>query len=141
MPTDAEHLAVAKRNQDLINHLLPDINKFGEWVTVIAFYKALHVVEAVFFKDHSAKHGRNHENRERLLKTTKKYQHIYRHYRQLWAASTVARYLEDQTDRTEYKSFDDYLAPDRVQSVILEHHLQQLEKSADKFLSSPPPAR
>jgi hypothetical protein len=73
MPTDAEHLAVAKRNQNLIDHLLPDIGRFGEWITVIAFYKALHVVEAVFFRDHPATHGRNHETREHLLKTTPRY--------------------------------------------------------------------
>jgi hypothetical protein len=139
MPTDAEHLAVAKRNQNLIDHLLPDIGRFGEWITVIAFYKALHVVEAVFFRDHPANHGRNHETREHLLKTTPRYQQIYRFYRKLWAASTVARYLEDQSSGAEYKSFDDYLAPNLVQSLILNHYLRQIEQSASRYLPPPSP--
>ena len=57
MPSDSEHLAVAERNLVLINHLLPEINPFGDWLTVIAFYRALHLVEAVFFRNHPNKHG------------------------------------------------------------------------------------
>lgn len=138
MPSDSEHLAVAARNQELINHLLPDIHRFGEWITVVAFYRALHIVEAVFFCDHPAKHGRNHETREDMLKRTKRYQQIYKHYRTLWAASTIARYLEDHSTGTTYASFNDYMSPADVQGLILNHYLKQVEKSAAKFLPPPP---
>jgi len=134
MPCDSEHLALAAHNQDLINHLIPSLDRFADWVTVVAFYKAVHIVEAVFFKSHPEKHGRNHENREYLLKATNHYQQIYRFYRPLWSASTVARYLEDHTTRTEYGSFAEYMTPAIVQSRILGHYLVQLEKAAERFL-------
>jgi hypothetical protein len=146
MPSETEHLVVASRNQELINHLIPHIDRFAEWITVIAFYKALHIVEAVFYRTHREKHGRNHESREQMLKTTKRYQQIYRHYRPLWAASTVARYLEDRSRGQEYSSFSDYLKPADVQARILNHYLRQLENSAQAILgtitppSPPPPA-
>jgi hypothetical protein len=136
MPSAEEHLTVAERNQKLIDHLLPDIEQFAEWITVIAFYKALHIVEAVFYRTHSSKHGRNHEDRERLLKTTNRYKNIYKFYRPLWAASTVARYLEDQSCKKGYKSFSEYLKPSDVEEKILKHYLGQLEKSANKILGS-----
>jgi len=139
MPSDSEHLAVAERNQELINHLLPEIKRFGEWITVIAFYRALHIVEAVFFRDHPNKHGHNHEGRENILKKTKRYQHIYKNYRVLWAASTVARYLEDHTCGKTYASFNDYLSPADVQGLILNHYLKQVEKSAAAYLPPPQP--
>ena len=66
MPSDSEHLALAARNQELIDHLLPDIRRFGDWITVVAFYRALHLVEAVFFRDHPDKHGRNHESQKQI---------------------------------------------------------------------------
>ncbi len=138
MPSDAEHLAVAERNQQLIDHLLPDISRFGDWITVIAFYRALHLVEAVFFRNHPNKHGHNHESRENMLKRTPRYKHIYKHYRTLWAASTVARYLEDRSSGTTYASFADYLSPADVQGLILNHYLKQVEKSAAAFLPPPP---
>jgi hypothetical protein len=137
MPSDSEHLAVAERNQELINHLLPDIKRFGEWITIVAFYRALHIVEAVFFCDHRDKHGRNHETREDMLKRTPRYQQIYKHYRTLWAASTVARYLEDHSASKTYRSFSEYMSPADVQGLILNHYLKQVEKSAARFLPAP----
>jgi hypothetical protein len=130
MPNDSEHLALARRDQELIDHLLPDINRFSEWVVVVAFYKAQQIVEAVFFKTNAAKHGQNHENRERLLKTDRRYQQIYKYYRPLWAASAVARYLEDHSSRKEYRSFHDFMPPDQVQATVINHYLHQIEKSA-----------
>jgi hypothetical protein len=59
---------------------------------------------------------------------------MYRYYRLLWAASTVARYLEDHSTRQEYKSFSEYLKPGDVQAKVLNHWLRQLEKSAEKIL-------
>src|SRR5207247_2383093 len=119
MPSDLEHLALAEHNRQLLDHLAPDIGRFGDWITVVAFYRAFHLIEAMFFRDHPDKHGRNHETRDNMLKRTKRYHHIYKHYRVLWAASTVARYLEDHSAGKTYPSFNDYLSPADVQALIL----------------------
>ena len=141
MPSEAAHLALARQNQDLIDHLLPELNRFADWVSVVAFYKALHIVEALFSHEPSIRHGGNHEVRERHLKTNGKFKEIYKHYRPLWAAATVARYLADpSTKGTEYKCFTDYLTPAAVQAKILNHYLRRLQNSAELLLGRPIPS-
>ncbi|MDP2982350.1 MAG: hypothetical protein Q8O92_03350 [Candidatus Latescibacter sp.] len=134
MPDESVHILLAKHNQDLINHLLENKSQFHDWITIAAFYKALHIVEALFFNDPEIRHGQNHENRDRFLKTNNKYKNIYIHYRPLWAAATIARYLEGPRTST-VNSFSEYMSPDDVISIILNNHLLQVEKSAQKFLS------
>jgi hypothetical protein len=135
MPDENAHIRLAKHNQDLINHLLPDKKNYSDWITTVAFYKALHLVEAVFFCERSILHGRSHENRDSHLKSIKKFEQIYRHYRPLWAAATIARYLENVGKGKTYNNFYEYLDPDEVESKILKHRLMQLERSARKFLT------
>ena len=130
MPNKAAHLNLAKRNQVLIDHLLPKINEHSDWITTIAFYKALHIVEAIFQDDPKILHGQNHEGRDFFLKANKKYHHIYKQYRPLWAASIVARYLENGS--RSVSSFSEFLSPDRVKSEMLDHRLRQIEISAKK---------
>ncbi|MFH1023462.1 MAG: hypothetical protein V1809_08730 [Planctomycetota bacterium] len=134
MPTEAAHIALAARNQKTIDYLLNDISAHSEWITTIAFYRALHIVEALFSKDPRARHGTSHERRDHLLKSDKRYSHIYKHYRPLWAASVVARYLEDRVHT--YGCFSEYLTPEQIKTEILGHRLCQIEKSAKKLLPS-----
>ncbi len=135
MSSEDAHLALAQRNQVAIDHLLGKPDDCAEWVVTVAFYKALHLVEAVFCHD-GIGHGQNHERRDELLKRNRRYSHIYKHYRPLWAASIVARYLEDR-DRnrgdTGYSSFSDYLSVADVQSQMLGHRLREIEKSVAKL--------
>ncbi len=85
---------MANRNQTTLGFVIDHDGNHSEWITVISFYKALHIVEAAF-AEVGPRHGRNHESREALLKHDRRFNHIYRHYRPLWAASTVARYLAE----------------------------------------------
>lgn len=87
MPSKEAHVAAAKQNQATIDYLLIS-NDHLPWVVTVAFYKALHVVEAVFVADtHSpAAHTDDHKVRNRLLKTTNRYQQLWRMYRPLWEA-------------------------------------------------------
>lgn len=134
MPSEDAHLEVALRNQEAIDYLSAEIGHFSAWVTTVAFYKALHIVEAVFANDPRIGHGQSHEARERHLKTNRRDGHIYKHYRPLWAASMVARYLE--SGGKHYGSFSDYCDPEQVKSEFLSHRLRQIEKSASRFLSA-----
>jgi hypothetical protein len=137
MPSEAAHLAIAERNRVVLDYLLERIENCAEWVTTVAFYRALHLVEAVFYHD-GHEHGRNHETRERMLKTNNRYKHIYQHYRPLWAASVVARYLEDADNSAPFSSFSEYLKPDDVKRIIIDHRLRQIENSVAKLLASSP---
>lgn len=125
----------ALRNQAAIDHLLEKPEGFSEWIATIAFYKALHVVEAVFFAHGPVPHGHSHEDRDRALKVTPEYSEIYKHYRPLWAASMVARYLYEPGSGLEHPVFSTYLSPEKVKSELLGHRLHRLQVSAKKFLS------
>jgi hypothetical protein len=98
MPNEEAHIRLANKNQTIIDSLLPRLNETSEWVTTIAFYKALHVVEAVFWNNPDIKHGRDHTSRECHLKKSNRYKKIFEHYRPLYSASLIARYMEDQGD-------------------------------------------
>jgi len=52
MATESVHIAVANRTQKTIVRLLKDLTDSSPWIAITAFYKALHVVEAVFFQRH-----------------------------------------------------------------------------------------
>ena len=132
MPNERSHLSLANHNQDLLDKLILDIERFPDWAATVAFYKALHVVEAAFACENPVRHGSDHLARERILKNDRRYEVIYRHYRPLYAASMVARYMEDnQTSFTNYMSAHDVIAK------LLKHRLHEVEKSALKKLKSP----
>jgi hypothetical protein len=111
--------------------------EFCDWTATVTFYTALHIVEAVFFHDRThtnQRHGQSHENREKILKGTKSYQNIHRHYRPLQSVSVVARYLRGLSK--EGLTFQQYMPPKQVQEKLIKHHLTQVIKTASKFLSS-----
>lgn len=130
MATEPQHLAVANRNQQTLKFLCSDVPTHGAWIASIAFYKALHVVEAVFANDPDIRDTHDHETRERRLKTTRKYQQINKHYEPLSRAATIARYMT-------VEAFESHIRPAAITGTLLGHHLRQLEKSAVGFLKDP----
>lgn len=129
MAIESDHIDCANRTQKTIAHLLADPAVHSPWIATAAFYKALHVVEAVFANDLSIKHCSDHGHREQQLKRQRKYAHLCQHYLPLSRASSNARYL------VSCESFDQYMSPATVIEKLLRHHLRQLEKSAQGFLS------
>jgi len=136
MANEEAHVRLALRNQATIDHLQSDVAKHSEWITTVAFYKALHIVEAMFFSQ-SGEHGHSHDDRANRLKREHRYSHIWKYYRPLWAASTVARYLQDTIEhKRSFNSFAEYFSAEDVKRLILNHYLRQVQKSASNFLSS-----
>jgi hypothetical protein len=131
MADKAVHLSASTRNQAMLGHLRPSIAENSDWISVVAFYKALHLIEALFNHD-GVGPSANHEIREGILKRTRRYQQIYTFYRPLWEASLAARYL--CVGGYEYPAFKDYMTPDQVENVVIGHYLLQLEKSVMKLL-------
>jgi hypothetical protein len=133
MPNEFVHIDLALRNQTTITYLLERKEQHSEWLATIAFYKALHIVEAIFAGNHF--HSTNHESRERVLKKEKRYTEIWKHYRPLLSASMIARYLADNSKGTTYSNFSDYIPANEVEAQILHYRLHKIEESAKKFLS------
>jgi hypothetical protein len=131
MPSKDAHLSAARENQLAIEHLCK-VDQFPGWVTTVAFYKALHVIEALFAVDGAgaAGHTDRHEQRNTLLKKTKRYQQLWKFYRPLYQASLVARYLRENQNVPTYEVFAKYMPPDVVKGRVLGHYLKQIEKSA-----------
>ncbi len=133
MATEADHIALVNKNHDALLYLTKNIHQFPEWVAVVAFYKAVRIVEAVFVH----RHGRCCHGHQRRLERLKAlgYKDLHRDYRVLWSASSIARYLYDTSSRRGYSSFADYLPADKVAKSLLKKRLYALECNAVNLLS------
>jgi len=47
MPDVDTHIWIARRNQRVLDYLLERPESCGDWIVVVAFHKALHLVEAL----------------------------------------------------------------------------------------------
>lgn len=130
MASEKDHIRLANRNHDALVALLND-GRFLDWATTVAFDKAVHVVEAAIANSWHA-HSTSHLDRERTLKAPR-YKPIFKSYGHLFAASRVARYLEDGTEGS-FGTFSDYLSDDNVRELVRKH-LYGVEQNAIPMLS------
>lgn len=127
MASETDHIRMANRNHAALMHLLPSIDEFGEWVVTVAFYKAVHVVEAAF-ANHSGIHSSTHMDREQMLKCVP-YKPLFKDYIALSNVSRIARYLIGP-----HSNFSDYLDSAGIRNLIRDR-LHPLEQRALGFLS------
>ena len=132
MPDKEAHLRLAEHNQQTIAHLAKGFTMFSDWITTVAFYRALHLVEAAFACDSQVLHRSDHTRRNRVLKKNPKYQTLYRFYRRLWQASNVARYLERQ-GKSAVATFASYMTPEDVKNDVLGDWLPKIEKHTSRL--------
>ena len=117
-----------------LRYLIDDAERFPEWLTTVAFYKAVQVIEAVF----RMQRGRNchdHPSRLRALKNPPFPPSLFKNFRVLWSASTVARYLHDNSHDTPYSTFTDYMPANQVVEKVIKKRLIPVEQIALAFLS------
>ena len=131
MPNVADHLKLAKRLQCTISYLSKENDQHSEWIAVTAFHRALHLSEAVLLTKR-IDYDRTHVGRDQALKRTRSTKNIWKHYRPLWQASCIARYLAFHDD--EYIDFSSFMEPAEVISESIEYRLRELEKSVPKQL-------
>ena len=143
MASVSDHIALANRNHDALCYLLKEPQAHPEWVATVAFYKAVQVIEAVFAAT-SGKHSHGHDDRIGNLKTPK-FSDLFLSYRPLYAASLVARYLEDSGSKKvydhvehskQYHKFTDYMTADAVIKRLLKKRLKPLEEHAIAILGT-----
>lgn len=130
MASEIDYIKLANRNHEILLSLLAD-GKFMDWSMTVAFYKAVHVVEAVFANDLHV-HSTSHTEREKTLKILR-YKAIFKNYGHLFTASRVARYLED-SGPGRFRTFSDYMNDVTARDVIRKR-LYGVEQNAVQFLS------
>lgn len=132
MARESDHIRLANRNHDALLHLIGDSMRSPEWITTIAFYKAIHVVEAVFAVHNW--HSTSHDKREMALKANP-YKGIWNNYSHLLSASKVARYLADSRG-DGYSQFSDLFSAAQVKKKLVAKRLYGVEQNAMAFLSA-----
>jgi hypothetical protein len=133
-----DHVALANRTHETLECLIAAGPKHSPWIATVAFYKALHVIEAMF-ATLSMRRSTSHDDRERQLRSQRRFDHIFKHYRSLQTTALIARYLSD-TKGQAFKSFEDYMPGSTVLSEVVHHRLQQVEVSATKLMAPHSPA-
>lgn len=133
MASEGVHLDLANRNQEFLNSIASAPTPFADWIATVAFYKAVHIAEAVFATNepHLSQHSTNHAVRNDLLR--KSYPDMWRRYSPLYRASRIARYLEYQNQKSACFSF--YMTHDVVMNELLDVDLVGLEAEAVPLLS------
>lgn len=109
------HLSLADRNHATLLTLMEDEEKHAEWISTVAFYKAVQRVEALIYQN-SGRNSHDHTYRLRMLKL--KYPGVFKHFRVLYSASTVARYLCDNDRGKSYSSFRDYFSQSVIEMLV-----------------------
>lgn len=133
MAKASDHIHLANRNQEALDFLIGAEPRFPEWTATVAFYKAVHIVEAVFAVQ-CIEASTDHWERLHKLKSNRRFEKMHEHFRPMFNVSLIARYLSD-LGGTAYKTFTDYLPADQVKPKIVRHRLHRLEESAVKFLN------
>ena len=105
MPSYQAHLQQAQHNEGLLSELLTSLS-YKDWLITVAFYSAIHYVEAAFFNNPAIGHTDTsiptypdgkwrygpHNWRMKLLE--KHYpEDVWKGFRSLYNASYIARYL------------------------------------------------
>lgn len=109
------HLLKAERNKEfLFGYLMKILEKCPDWVTIVAFYSALHFVEALLKKNHGLDF-KHHE--ERHIAMSNLIPEIFPAYYRLYDLGFSSR----------YKSSEDAPTHDEAESAV-QHDLAQVEE-------------
>lgn len=106
-------------------NFLSSINDtYTDWMATVMFYTALHAVETLFAFDRTRDH-KSHQQRNRTLKTTKRYRTVWVNYRPLHDLARIARYDTAGVN---------WIALDKVKGDLAQH-LYLLEKSVNELMN------
>lgn len=114
-PSTEAHLRAARKNKALANTLLDTDH---EWAVVVAFYSALHFIQAYFVAQNLKPN--THAARENYIGRLRELQPVHGTYRKLQTRSEWVRYTLDPVSRAEAT----YIATKDLQEI--EDHVLQL---------------
>jgi hypothetical protein len=134
MGKSENHLHLSNKNHDALLHLNKEQARFPEWIAIVAFYKAVQIVDAVCHESGLTPNG--HRQRLDFLKRRPDWQPIFKHFNALWGASCVPRYLYDTATDQPYTQFADYTSPHDVVTQLVGKRLLRIEQIALQCLKS-----
>jgi len=102
VPIKKDHLAIARDNELLVEQLNLDSAPARGWASTIAFYAALHYVEAFFSV--SGVHSADHRTRDSNLYRFNETMSIYDDFCELKNISTSARYFGKYPSKRDYSA-------------------------------------
>ncbi len=120
MANNQSHMTQWKHNRSLLDHV-PTV--YPDWLVTIAFYTALHAIDALLAYDHIAVHS--HDTRNTTLKQTNRYDYIWKHYAPLHDRSRKVRYLAKPSE---------WIQPQDIHPKVLKSYLYPIEGSVKKLM-------
>ncbi len=110
MPVRIEHLSKYKHNKEFLKNSVLSESKNIDWAIVVAFYSALHLIEA--FLAGNDIHCRGHQNRSNwiFLDSRLRKLSIPEYYNMLYNQSIRARYDCVTMDKNDLKAVNDALS-------------------------------
>jgi hypothetical protein len=101
VPNKTQHLLIAKSNELFFASLDLTDGAHRGWASTVAFYAALHYIEAFFFV--KGRHSPDHRTRDGYMIQFTETMNIYDDFCELKAISTRARYHGRYPDRNDFK--------------------------------------
>lgn len=98
---------------------------FPDWMVTTSFYIALHAVETLFAHD-QVSGVINHQSRNEILGTTRRYTHINKRYKPLYGLARTVRYFAEPQK---------WVPVEQVQVNVLNRYLFPIEKLVQKLIS------
>lgn len=129
MPNPKQHQQKADDNRAFLNSL--SSTGPAEWIAVVAFYTAVHLIEKLLAYRSPPLHSKNHEERNDAVR--KHYKAIQKEYHELFNLSLVARY----STRGKFT-----LAAATAKTLIIDNYLVTIERfvAQETLKYAPPPA-
>jgi len=135
MPSAKQHIAAVNIDHDTLLYLLNDIDNHYKWASIVAFYKAVHIAETMFYA-YDKTHSIDHDGRNRRLRR-QPFARGYTHFKKLYNISLVARYLE--ASNKERKEAEPYLTPEKVRDKVINKWLKNFEDNCIGVIRSSDP--
>lgn len=114
------HLTQWRHNRAFLRTVKPE---FPDWAVTVAFYTAVHAIDALFSHDNLS--VVNHLDRNGKLQNNNRYSKLWTHYYPLWTLSRTVRYFGDPALWVAW--------PDIHQQVIV-RSLYPIEKSVGRLI-------
>lgn len=125
MPNSKQHKKKAEHNRAFLDSITDD--RFADWMAVVAFYTAVHLVERLRTLNHNAseQHSRDHQHRREFVQSQHK--QIHTAYHELFNASLIARYQTVNSFQTQLNVKD-------IKTRLINGYLAEIESyTAAKF--------
>lgn len=115
------HLRQWTHNRKFLESIQPD---YPDWIVTVAFYVALHAIDAILVHD-KVPGIISHAARNDVLMRTNRYEKIFRAYQPLYALSQTVRYLADPSK---------WVLAEEIEGNVLRRYLYPIEASVFNLL-------